>query len=488
MSKVRAVLLLFAATAMMLNNASVLNNRLHNPYVQPNVAGSFLSYWQQHGGLAQFGYSLTDAFVEPSSINGRSYQVQYFERAVFERHPENLPPNDVQLSLLGSQHYKEKYPDSAPNQQSSQNNPYTFAATGKSLGGKFRTYWETHGGLTVQGYPISDEFMEVSELDDKPYIVQYFERAVFEYHPENAGTEYEVLLSQLGSLHYQKLLSSIDLLGIDMLSPSEGWAVGSRGVILHYQHGHWYMVDNPALSLINGRAVSSISVPASNSAWATYYLDILHYDGKVWNRVPRPDGWDGQPNALDMNSATEGWAVVGETHSVFFHYKDDTWQKAFTLDDDVTNSINMLSTQEGWAVSLHRFIHYHDGYWSVDKVSGSPTGGVLRNLSMATNESGWAVGDKGTMYHWDGRSWTRYTSPVQDDLSSVSMTSAANGWAVGSNGTLLHYNGQAWIVYPHLTSKFIFGVKMVSANEGWAVGEAGTILHYQDGVWSLYSF
>ena len=32
--------------------------------------------------------------------------------------------------------------------------------------------------------------------------MQYFERAVFEYHPENAGTAYEVLLSQLGKFRY----------------------------------------------------------------------------------------------------------------------------------------------------------------------------------------------------------------------------------------------------------------------------------------------
>jgi hypothetical protein len=53
--------------------------------------------------------------------------------------------------------------------------------------------------LRQQGYPISDEFIEVNQLDGKPYKVQYFERAVFEYHPEFAGTPNEVLLSQLGT-------------------------------------------------------------------------------------------------------------------------------------------------------------------------------------------------------------------------------------------------------------------------------------------------
>jgi hypothetical protein len=71
------------------------------------------------------------------------------------------------------------------------------------VGGKFRGYWEQHGGLAQQGYPISDEFTEVSPLDGKPYRVQYFERAVFELHPENQAP-FDVLLSQLGTFQYQQ--------------------------------------------------------------------------------------------------------------------------------------------------------------------------------------------------------------------------------------------------------------------------------------------
>jgi hypothetical protein len=58
--------------------------------------------------------------------------------------------------------------------------------------------------LAQQGYPISDEFTEISDLNGQPYTVQYFERAVFEYHPENAGTAYDVLLSQLGTFRYKE--------------------------------------------------------------------------------------------------------------------------------------------------------------------------------------------------------------------------------------------------------------------------------------------
>src|SRR5438445_760548 len=87
----------------------------------------------------------------------------------------------------------------APVRSSTQANCQTFAATGKTVCGKFLAYWQQHGGLIQQGYPISGELREVSDEDGNAYTVQYFERAIFEYHPENAGTPYEVLLSLLGN-------------------------------------------------------------------------------------------------------------------------------------------------------------------------------------------------------------------------------------------------------------------------------------------------
>src|SRR5438874_8752826 len=68
---------------------------------------------------------------------------------------------------------------------SPQANCQTFPETGKSICGRFLAYWRDHGGLAQQGYPISAQFPETSEIDGKTYTVQYFERAVFEMHPEN---------------------------------------------------------------------------------------------------------------------------------------------------------------------------------------------------------------------------------------------------------------------------------------------------------------
>lgn len=78
------------------------------------ACGDFLAYWRDHGALAQQGYPISPPFQEKSDTDGKTYTVQYFERAVFEAHPENQPPYTVLLSLAGSQKYKAKYPNGAP--------------------------------------------------------------------------------------------------------------------------------------------------------------------------------------------------------------------------------------------------------------------------------------------------------------------------------------------------------------------------------------
>ena len=173
------------------------------PQTGKTVRGTFLAYWYGNGGLAQQGLPLTDEFEETNPSNGKTYRVQYFERARFEAHPENLAPYNVLLGLLGTEQFAAKYPQGGPAHAGTcPSGAQDFATTGHCVGARFYDYWATHGGLTQQGLPISEEFAEVNPSDGKTYSVQYFERARFEYHPENAAP-YTVLLGLLGGEQYK---------------------------------------------------------------------------------------------------------------------------------------------------------------------------------------------------------------------------------------------------------------------------------------------
>jgi hypothetical protein len=180
------------------------------PATGHTLRGLFQAYWQAHGGLAQFGYPITEEFAEKNATDGRVYTVQYFQRNRFESHPENAgTPYQVLLGLLGrtvTTALTEEQRAAFSRLQPGPGGARFFPATGHSLAPDFRAYWEGHGGLAVYGYPISEPFTETSPTDGQPYLVQYFERNRLELHLE-LPEEYRV---------------SLGLLGVDLLR-SRGW-------------------------------------------------------------------------------------------------------------------------------------------------------------------------------------------------------------------------------------------------------------------------
>jgi hypothetical protein len=166
------------------------------------IAGPFRAYWEAHGGLALNGYPLTGEMVEQLE-DGRLYQVQYFERVRLEFHPESADPAyRVQLGQFGRR-ILATVPGaptapvtSMPDATSPEVTTY-FPETGHNVRFAFLAYWRAHGGLAQFGYPLTEEFQE-QLADGNTYTVQYFERARFEWHPENADPQYQVLLGQFG--------------------------------------------------------------------------------------------------------------------------------------------------------------------------------------------------------------------------------------------------------------------------------------------------
>jgi N-acetyl-anhydromuramyl-L-alanine amidase AmpD len=71
-----------------------------------------------------------------------------------------------------------------------------FPETGRTVGHGFLDFFERYGGVRVFGYPLTEELTE--KVGDVDRTVQYFEKAVFEYWPENPP-EWRVLLRRLGA-------------------------------------------------------------------------------------------------------------------------------------------------------------------------------------------------------------------------------------------------------------------------------------------------
>ena len=171
------------------------------------ITGGIREFWEQNGGLPVFGFPVGPQHEE--LVEAQRLQVQQFERNRLEVHPENARPYDVLLGRLGADRLQQQgrdwttFPKSAPKAGCRY-----FGETGHNLCEPFLGYWHSHGlefdgrrgtreaeSLALFGLPLSDPQLET--IDGQTYTVQWFERARFELHPENAPP-YDVLLGLLG--------------------------------------------------------------------------------------------------------------------------------------------------------------------------------------------------------------------------------------------------------------------------------------------------
>ncbi len=114
-----------------------------------------------------------------------------------------------------------------------------------------------------------------------------------------------------------------------------------------------------------------------------------------------------------------------------------------------------------------------------------PTDENLNSIQMLSENSGWIVGDKGTMLHKYKDTWVKDNKVTNENLHSLCLLDKNTGWAVGSNGTILYFNGTSWEHFESPTNKKLYSVSFRNSEQGIAVGERGTILLYEKGKWTL---
>lgn len=188
--------------------ASPMVNHVTFAETGQTLQGRFLDFWQQHGGLAVFGFPI-------STEQAGDQLSQVFERVRFEHHPENAAPYDVLLGRIGIESLEAQGRDwfTFSTVDEAPEGCHYFAETGHSLCGNFKEYWDRHGlefdgnegtsfaeSLALFGLPVSEP--QIETIEGKTLTVQWFERARFEYHEDLADTP--VLLGRLGSEVYSE--------------------------------------------------------------------------------------------------------------------------------------------------------------------------------------------------------------------------------------------------------------------------------------------
>lgn len=158
------------------------------------ISGAIRAYWEANGGLAVFGYPITNVANQDNG-EGFSGPTQWFERDRLELHGNGnvlagrLGASELALSGRPWEGFAKVGSAGAGCR--------FFPETGHSLCQPFLGYWEANGGLERFGYPVSEVGTETLASGWSGRL-QWFERRRMELHPENQPP-YDVLLGLLGN-------------------------------------------------------------------------------------------------------------------------------------------------------------------------------------------------------------------------------------------------------------------------------------------------
>ncbi len=338
--------------------------------------------------------------------------------------------------------------------------------------------------------------------------------------------------------------------GIDMLSTTNGWAVGDwlnvgpqtytdRPLLYHFDGTKWtdVMLEMPQIAWQSGNAyLNSISLRQSGDGWAVggygpatandRHSLLYHFDGKQWTISKQ--SFDFDIEKVQVLADGEAWASSlgheGFSNEVL-HYDGTSWHMVplNTPQQVEESTFTMISPQEGWLLgspnpSQTEIFHYSQGKWSEQQLVDA----ALGSISMTSPVDGWAVGTSNNalrqaLYHYSNGQWQVTPTPagwthVVANTDDFQFQSPALGWAIANTPldqpanpcqlyiadlTAQGWSGQTPLTIPRCGAIAQISELAFTGADGWAAGWYRTgksvgndyyilVLHLVNGVWTVF--
>ncbi len=240
------------------------NDIRYFPETGHTLQGAFREFYESTpDALLLFGYPITEAFTDSGGL-----EVQYFQKARFERNPAALS-SPVRLTPLGALLYAQSSQHTPVNIPANATACRSFPETGHSLCYDFLAYWEAHNGEQYLGRPISP----LEKEGDR--IVQYLEYGRLEWHPENVGGA-QIVLANLGEVYFQvsgenpQLLKAIGgaFIARQSITAIQAHAFVTRASVSQQDEQHIYIIvrDQNKQPIEGATAAVTLLYPDGSSA------------------------------------------------------------------------------------------------------------------------------------------------------------------------------------------------------------------------------
>jgi photosystem II stability/assembly factor-like uncharacterized protein len=256
-------------------------------------------------------------------------------------------------------------------------------------------------------------------------------------------------------------------------------------------------------------ALSFFALMALAVAPSVARADTLTWAAPQYGPADTPNG-EAEPipvasalNAVSFADATHGWAVGlrvdnvilnGGTPSAFFEFTSDggaSWTPTTLAIAGTAELYGVVarSASDVWAVGdAGTIVHFNGISWDKKPVADWTAGKALRAIAFS-GSNGWAVGDGcGVAFTSDnGANWTTLIPPGASGTLRAVAAVGSGAYAVGDSGTgsgsammkRLDVDG-SWPASPG-TGNALYGISFADAAHGWAVGANATFIHTSDG-------
>ena len=240
-------------------------------------------------------------------------------------------------------------------------------------------------------------------------------------------------------------------------SPTDVYAAGDGAALVRFDGTGWTMQAQGILPAdMEFRGLSGIPGQSSDvlagGASATLGNMTFEFNGTTWaRRSDIPPGYSSGivPGAVRGVSEGAFGLIVGNVESLRGRIYRATSVNSIGVEwggGDGTALMGAWGTSydgTGFAVGLQWRILHNDGTGWVEQHSSTAPGSFQSVWGSAVNDV-FAVGEGGTIWHYDGFSWTGQTSGITNNLNEVFGSASDDVYAVGNGSTVLHYDGFGW--------------------------------------------
>ncbi len=265
------------------------------------------------------------------------------------------------------------------------------------------------------------------------------------------------------------------LKGIQMISPTEGWACGDAGAMLHTTNAG----STWSLLTLTGSDLHQIVFKDASTGI------VVGDNGTIF--VTTNGGTNWIVKSSSTSSQLRGAAYAGG--SIFYAVGDDGAATKSTDDGNTWTTLNSGTTerllcvtavdQNVWVGARNGLMLFSGNGGSAFNSMSNPASDDIKDIQFINEAIGFAGGSNSFFMYTSnsGVNWTSRSAGIQVGLNGLHFVNQNEGWVVGGAGTLYSTTnaGLNWIVEQSQTGQDINSIHSFDGINAWAVGNIGVI-------------